>query len=83
VWRSERACNPRNKEIEEDRMRQVRITVRDKVVSRIAVVACVAILGVGVTACGSSDGGSVTPGAPATNAPSAATTPPKSGGAGF
>jgi hypothetical protein len=63
-------------------MRQVKTTVMGKVVQRIAIVACAAILGVAATACGASDS-NVTPGAPApTNAP-AATSPPQSGGAGF
>jgi len=77
-------------------MRQVKVTAGRKVVQRFAVVACVAILGVGATACGDD---TVTPGAPAnttqqapaaTTPAAAATTPaapatsnPQSGGAGF
>jgi hypothetical protein len=72
-------------------MRQVKVTAVSKVAQRIALIACVAILGVGATACGSS--GNVTPKAPTpTTARSTVTTPPttappttapKSGGAGF
>ena len=76
-------------------MSQVKVTAGRKVVQRFAVVACVAILGVGATACGDN---TVTPGAPANTTPAAAattpaaaaTTPaapatsnPQSGGAGF
>ena len=67
-------------------MRQVKVTAVGKVVQRIAVIACVAILGVGATACGST-GDNVNPQAPTpTQAPAAVTTPttsPQSGGAGF
>ena len=72
-------------------MRQVKVTAVSKVVQRIAVVACVAILGVGAAACGSTSD-NVTPKAPTpTSAPSAVSTPPttppttspQSGGAGF
>ena len=73
-------------------MRQVKVTARNKVVQRAAVVACVAILGVGAAACG--DDSVVTPQAPSvTNAPAAVTTPPaavttpasspQAGGSGF
>ena len=67
-------------------MRQVKVTALNKVVQRIAVVACVAILGVGAAACG--DDSVVTPQAPTvTIAPTGATTPPasnpQSGGSGF
>ena len=67
-------------------MRQVKVTARNNVVHRIAVVACVAVLGVGAAACG--DDSVVTPQAPSvTNAPAAVTTPPasspQSGGSGF
>jgi hypothetical protein len=63
-------------------MRQVKVTAASKVVQRIAIVACVAILGVGATACGST-GSNVTPGAPTPTVAKAPTTTPKSGGAGF
>lgn len=72
--------------IEEDEMRQVRIR------RRIAVVACVAMLGIGATACGSSDVNNDTPQAPTPTAAQPAATPaptpspttsPQSGGAGF
>jgi hypothetical protein len=69
-------------------MRQVKATAVSNVVQRIAVIACVAILGVGAAACGSS-GNTVTPKAPTpTTVRSTVTTPPtttapKSGGAGF
>ena len=73
-------------------MRQVKITAASKVVQRIAVIACVGILGVGAAACG--DNTKVTPQAPTpTQAPAAGqtpatTTPPttasaQSGGSGF
>lgn len=68
-------------------MRQVKVTAVSKVGQRIAVIACVAILGVGAAACGST-GNTVTPKAPTpTTARPTVTTPPttapKSGGAGF
>ena len=70
-------------------MRQVKVTAVSKVVQRIAVIACVAILGVGAAACGST-GNNVTPKAPTptTARPNAVTTTPpttapQSGGAGF
>jgi hypothetical protein len=79
-------------------MRQVKVTAGRKVVQRLAVIACVGILGVGTAACGDN---SVTPQSPtvtggqqapaATTPAAAATTPagapatsnPQSGGAGF
>ena len=68
-------------------MGQVKVTAASKVVQRIAVVFCVAILGVGAAACGST-GDNVTPQAPTpTTIHSTVTTPPtttpQSGGAGF
>ena len=70
-------------------MRRVNVTPASKIAHRIAVMACVAILGVGATACGASDN-NVTPQAPAvtTPKPTATTvaTPPTTspqGGAGF
>jgi len=78
-------------------MRQLKITAMNGVAKRIAIVACVAALGVGAAACGDN---SVTPqsptvtggGQPAATTPAAAagttpapapTTSPQSGGAGF
>lgn len=68
-------------------MKQVKARAGTKVVQRIAVVACVAILGVGAAGCGDNSG---TPQAPTpTQAPAAGvTTPPttasaQSGGSGF
>jgi hypothetical protein len=73
-------------------MRRVKVSAANKVVQRIAVIGCAAILGVGAAACGSA-GNTVTPKAPTptTPAPTTArptvttppTTAPKSGGAGF
>ena len=71
-------------------MRQVKVTAISKVGHRIAVMACVAILGVGATACGASSN-NVTPQAPtvtvakptATTVATPPTTSPQSGGAGF
>ena len=74
-------------------MKRVKVVSARKVVWRIAPIACVALLGVGAAACGSSsntgthDAPTVTTvpasaaAAPATAAP--ATTAPQSGGAGF
>ena len=56
-------------------MRQVKVTAGRKLVQRMAVIACVGILGVGAAACG--DDSTVTPEAPAntTQQAPAATTP--------
>jgi hypothetical protein len=66
-------------------MGQVKVTPVSKVGRRIAVMACVAILGVGATACGASD--TVTPQAPTQQSvPPATATPPTTSpqaGAGF
>jgi hypothetical protein len=79
-------------------MREVKVTAGRKVAQRLAVIACVGILGIGAAACG--DDTTVTPEAPAnttqqapaaTTPAAAATTPagapatsnPQSGGAGF
>jgi len=70
-------------------MRQLKPTTTSKVGRRIAMMACVAALGLGATACGASDSNNVTPGAPTGTAVQvpAATTPgatnPQSGGSGF
>jgi hypothetical protein len=70
-------------------MRQVKATVASKVGRRIAMIACVGILGVGAAACGDN---SVTPQSPqtpgSTPAGAGVTTPPttasaQSGGSGF
>jgi hypothetical protein len=65
-------------------MRQVKVTVASKIVHRIAVIACVGLLGVGAAACGSS-GDNVTPQAPTGSTPAGVTTTasPQSGGSGF
>jgi hypothetical protein len=77
--------------IEEDEMEHVKVTAASKVARRIAVVACVATLGVGAVGCGS-PGANVTPQAPTpttkpTAVPTKVSTPPttavQSGGAGF
>jgi len=90
--------NPLKKTIQEDSMKQVKVTAVNRVFRRIAVVACVAALGVGAAACGDnsvtpqSPSGGTTPAAGTTakagTTPSAVTTPsattnPNSGGAGF
>jgi hypothetical protein len=68
-------------------MRQVKVTPVRNVVHRVAVIACVAILGVGAAACGSTSNTDTpkaptptTVGSPVSTPP---TTAPKSGGAGF
>lgn len=51
---------------------------------RVAAIACLAMIGFGMTACGSSKGTGTTNTSPTTVAPSgSATTTPSSGGAGF
>jgi hypothetical protein len=69
-------------------MRQVKVTAASKVARRFAVIACVAILGVGAAACG--DDSVVTPQAPTGGStPAGVTTPapgettPIAGGSGF
>jgi hypothetical protein len=77
-------------------MKRDRSTTGRKVVQRFAALACVAVLGVGAAACGSSGKTGHNDQPPATTAPSAATTAPapaaattpattspQSGGAGF
>lgn len=71
-------------------MRQLKPTTTSKVGRRIAMMACVAALGLGATACGASDSNNVTPGAPtgtvqvpAATTPAPAATNPQSGGSGF
>ena len=74
-------------------MRRVKVTSARTVVRRIAPIACVALLGVGAAACGSSSNTGTHDSPTATTAPSGATpapatpapatTAPQSGGAGF
>jgi hypothetical protein len=65
-------------------MRQLKPTTAHRVGRRVAMMACVAVLGLGATACGASDSNNVTPGAPTGTTPAApAATNPQSGGSGF
>ena len=67
--------------------------VRSVVLPRVAAIACLAMIGVGATACGSSKGSGTTNNSPSTVSPAtspatvapvtSATTAPASGGAGF
>lgn len=68
--------------IKEDGMRPVPVMTGSKFVQRIAAVACVVALGVGLAACGSSTKTS-TQNAPSTSGSTGATTAASSGGAGF
>jgi len=75
--------------IQEDVMRRTTASSARPLVRRFAPIACVAVLGVSVAACGSSDKpGNTTPAPAVTTTPSGATTTPattapKSGVAGF
>ena len=74
-------------------MRRVKVSSARNIARRIALIACVAMLGVGAAACGSSSNTGTHDSPTATTAPSGATkvpastapasTAPQSGGAGF